>query len=104
MLITKFKKGDVITIKLVSTEEVIAEVIEDNENDIVVKRPMTLVVSSKGMGLQPYMITPEIQERLNFHKQNIFAMSKTAKDFTDGYLGQTSGIQIAGASNKLKAK
>ena len=104
MLISKFKKGDVITIKLVSTEEVIAEVIEDNENDIVVKRPMTLVVSSKGMGLQPYMITPEIQERLNFHKQNIFAMSKTAKDFTDGYLGQTSGIQIAGASNKLKAK
>jgi len=104
MLISKFKKGDVITIKLVSTEEVIAEVIEDNEEEMVVKKPMTLVVSSKGMGLQPYMITPEIQERLHFHKQNIFAMSKTAKDFTDGYLGQTSGIQIAGASNKLKAK
>ena len=104
MLISKFKKGDVITIKLVSTEEVIAEVIEDNEEEMVVKKPMTLVVSSKGMGLQPYMITPEIQERLHFHKQNIFAMSKTAKDFTDGYLGQTSGIQIAGASNNLKAK
>ena len=25
-------------------------------------------------------------------------MSKTAKDFTDGYLGQTSGIEIAGAT------
>ncbi len=104
MFITKFKKGDVITIKLVSTEEVIAEVIEDNEEEMVVKRPMTLVVSSKGMGLQPYMITPEIQERLHFHKQNIFAMSKTAKDFTDGYLQQTSGIQIAGASNNIKKK
>ena len=56
------------------------------------------------MGLQPYMITPEIQERLHFHKQNIFAMSKTAKDFTDGYLQQTSGIQIAGASDNLKPK
>ena len=104
MLISKFKKGDVITIKLTSAEEVIAEVLEDNEEDIVVKKPMTLVISSKGMGLQPYMITPEIQERLHFHKQNIFAMTKTAKDFTDGYLQQTSGIQIAGASNKLKAK
>ena len=104
MLISKFKKGDVITIKLTSAEEVIAEVLEDNEEDIVVKKPMTLVISSKGMGLQPYMITPELQERLHFHKQNIFAMSKTAKDFTDGYLQQISGIQIASASNNLKAK
>jgi len=31
-------------------------------------------------------------------------MSKTAKDFTDGYLQQISGIQIASASNNLKAK
>ena len=104
MLISKFKKGDVITIKLTSAEELIAEVVEDNEEDIVVKRPMTFIVCSKCMGLQPYMITPELQERLHFHKQNIFAMSKTAKDFSDGYLGQTSGIQIAGASNNLKTK
>ena len=98
MLISKFKKGDVITIKLISAEEVIAEVIEDNENDIVVKKPMTLVISQKGMGLQPYMITPDVQERIHFHKDNIFTMSKTAKDFTDGYLGQTSGFEIAGAT------
>ncbi len=104
MLISSLKKVDVITIKLTSAEELIAEVVEDNEEDIVVKRPMTLIVGSKGMGLQPYMITPELQERLHFHKQNIFAMSKTAKDFSDGYLGQTSGIQIAGASNNLKTK
>ena len=74
MLISKFKKGDVITIKLISAEEVIAEVIEDNENDIVVKKPMTLVISQKGMGLQPYMITPDVQERIHFHKYNIFTM------------------------------
>ena len=98
MLISKFKKGDVITIKLISAEEVIAEVIEDNENDIVVKKPMTLVISQKGMGLQPYMITPDVQDRLHFHKQNILSMAKTAKDFSDAYLGQTSGIEIAGAT------
>ena len=73
MLISKFKKGDVITIKLISAEEVIAEVIEDNENDIVVKKPMTLVISQKGMGLQPYMITPDVQERIHFHKDNILS-------------------------------
>ena len=98
MLISKFKKGDVITIKLVSAEELIAEVLEDNEEDIVVKRPMTLMIGSKGMGLQPFMITPEFKDRLNFHKQNILSMAKTAKDFSDAYLGQTSGIEIAGAT------
>lgn len=101
MLISKFKKGDVITIKLISAEELIAEVLEDNEEDIVVKKPMTLIVGSKGMGLQPYMITPEFQDRLHFHKQNILSMAKTAKDFSDGYLGQTSGIEIAGANDNL---
>ena len=50
MLISKFKKGDVVTIKLISAEELIAEVLEDNEEDIVVKRPMTLMIGSKGMG------------------------------------------------------
>ena len=28
-------------------------------------------------------------------------MAKTAKDFSDGYLGQTSGIEIAGANDNL---
>ena len=50
------------------------------------------------------MITPEFQDRLNFHKQNILSMAKTAKDFSDAYLGQTSGIEIAGANDSLIKK
>ena len=31
-------------------------------------------------------------------------MAKTAKDFSDAYLGQTSGIEIAGANDSLIKK
>jgi len=45
--------GEVVTIKLVTSEELVGKMIEETDTHYVIERPLTLVVSGKGLGLQP---------------------------------------------------
>ena len=51
MIVNKYKKDDIITLKLVSSEEVITKVVEANEDSFTVAKPMMLIHTPKGVAM-----------------------------------------------------
>ena len=92
---TSYKVGDIVSIKLNSGEEMIAKFEEQTATHIILKKPLILVAAEKGVGLSPFMFTvsPEAKVRLNIN--SIICVVESAKDASNTYISQTTGIHIA---------
>ena len=101
-----FKNGDVVTLKLTSSEELVGKLVEEKADAYKIKTPLTLVMSPQGVGLQQYMFTVEADKAHLFPKSSVTIISKTMKQFADAYQQQTSGLVTApaGLSEALKTK
>ena len=58
---SKFKKGDIVSIKLISGEEIVTKLGNDGPDWEFVK-PVVLSVTPQGMGLAPYIMTAEAKK------------------------------------------
>ena len=54
---TPYKVGDVVTIKLTSGEELVGKFEASDDTQIKINKPLTLVASEKGIGLQQFLFT-----------------------------------------------
>ena len=96
MLITKgVTTGEVVTLKLASGEELIGKLAEETDTHYVVERPLTLVMTPKGMGLQPWLLTVDPNKSIRFPKERVVVCIETVKDMSDQYLAGTTGIALA---------
>lgn len=88
----------VVVLKLVSGEEVLANLENEEENFIVVTKPMVVqIMPSKdgyGVGLVPYIHSKSYGEFL-INKEMIVCNADPDSEVEKGYLSQTSGIQLA---------
>ena len=91
---TPYKVGDVVSVKLSSGEEMIARLEAENSNEITVVKPFMLVAGETGMGLAPYMFTVSPEAKIKLRLNNIICIVKTAKDASDLYIKQTTGILV----------
>ena len=66
-----YKLGDVITIKLTSGEELVGKFEADDDKTIKVNKPLTLVASEKGIGLQQFLFTADIDKSYTIKHQAI---------------------------------
>ena len=89
MLIEKtYKINDIVTIKLKSGEELVGKLEAEDDKDIKVHMPLTLVASEKGIGLQQFLFTADITIKL----EAITLNAPTKSEFAEGYTKQTSSI------------
>lgn len=96
MLISKGAvAGEVVTLKLASGEEVIGKLVEETDTHYVVERPLTLVMTPQGMGLQPWLLTVDAKKSIRFPKDKVVVCESTVKDMSDQYLQGTTGIALA---------
>ena len=96
MLIDKgASAGEVITLKLVTSEEIVGKLAEETATHYVIERPLTLVMSQKGLGLQPWLFTVGDDKPIKFPKDKVMVVAATVKEMADNYLSGTSGIALA---------
>lgn len=93
MLINKpFEKNEIITMKLVTGEEVIASVEQATDSSIHVYRPMAIGHNEQGMGLMPWTYSAETIE---IHRASIVGSARTEPDVAKAYTSSTTNIQLA---------
>lgn len=89
---------NVVTMKMSNGDEVVANVTNEEENYVVVDRPMLIqqITSPQGMQLVmvPWMHSATVGETL-ISKHFVVSNKPTDKSWTDGYLQQTSGIALS---------
>jgi len=94
----QYKTGDIVSIKLSSGEEMIARLDEDTGDSITVVKPYILVAAQKGVALAPYMFTINPEAKIKLKINNVICIVKSAKDASDMYIKQSTGIAIASAT------
>jgi len=93
--VNKFDKNDIISIKLLAGEEIIAKFISDEENSVIVERATTMAANPQGgLALVPWMMSA-LPEQIELNKATIITMSPTAKEIADKFIEATTSIQLA---------
>lgn len=94
LLIKKpIKSGDIVTIKLETSEELIAKVESDTGDVLQLSKPMTLSYGAQGVGMTPWLITANQESQIELPKSRIITMTLTMKNAADQYIQGTTGIK-----------
>lgn len=99
---SKFSAGDIISLKIVSGEEVIGKYVSEDMAEITLSKPLMLAMTSKGPAMTPVFMTVDPEKEFAFNKNSIIAKGSTAKEIADQYTYQTTGIQTVSSSTVLK--
>jgi DNA/RNA-binding domain of Phe-tRNA-synthetase-like protein len=92
LLETTYKKGDTISIKLTSGEEMVANLVEENDTEIVLKKPMVIVAAQQGLALSPFMFSANPDAQVKLKQANVLCILKTVDELGKQYTQQTTGI------------
>lgn len=96
MLIDKgISAGEVVTIKLISGEEMLARYVEENDKQYKLNKPMVLSMGPQGMGMIPFAITVDMEKEVKLNRSAVIAIEPTEKQFADAYVQNTTGIKLA---------
>ena len=91
----KYTENDIISFKLSSGEEVIGKYIKEDMTSYVVRHPLMLVASQKGIGLAPYMFTVDPSKEIKLNKGVVAVAVASDKEFASQYVQSTTGIALA---------
>jgi len=89
-----YKKGDIISIKLVTGEELVARFEEETDTDITVDKPMSLQVGPQGIGISQFMLTMDMNSKVTMSKHNCLVIAQTRKEMSDQYIQGTTGLAM----------
>jgi hypothetical protein len=94
MLISKgFSSGDIVTIKLINGDEIIARFVSEDSDMITLNRPLALTMSKDGLGMIPWVFLGE-DDKVTLDKKNTFFIVSSKKDAAKQYVEGTTGISL----------
>jgi hypothetical protein len=99
---SKFNEGDVITMKLASSEEVLGRYVEEDMVSITISKPLMIAMTPKGPAMAPILMTVNPDKNLTFSKSQITVIAESDKEIADQYVYQTTGIQPVSAGSIIK--
>ncbi len=87
---------DVISLKLITTEEVVAKFVEANNEVVIVDKPMVLSATPQGFTFIPFLITASktFDTTITISKPVIMATSVTDKELVSNYFEATTGLKL----------
>lgn len=94
MLIDKgFSENDIVSLKLVSGEEIISRYVSENNEEIKIANPRCVTFNGNGIGLIPWVILGE-KETISIKKSHVLVYIPSKKEAAQQYLEATTGIAI----------
>jgi len=87
------EKDQVYTFKLTNADEIVAKVVEIDEDTYVLAQPLSAVPTEKGIQLIFTIFTANPKENITINKTAIAMICTTAEQVSDHYLEATTGIK-----------
>jgi hypothetical protein len=85
---------EVVVLKMISGEEMIARVVSENENTIVVKDALSIAPGPQGVGLIPSLFTVEEAAEVAVTKNCIAMRAAPKSEVKSKYLETVTGLTI----------
>ncbi len=86
-------EGDVVSIKLINGDEIIARLDKDDQNGITITKPLAVTLGPQGLGMIPWVFLGS-KETMTLKREHIFVMIPSKKDAADQYMQGTTGIAL----------
>ena len=95
------EKGDIVTIYLQTGQEILGKLDSEDDNYIVITKPLTIAMGPKGAAFQTFTVTGDSENNVYFKQGKVITMLKTRKDTADSYTEATSTIITPGKGGIL---
>ena len=89
----KFSNGDVVSLKLINGDELIARFESETVEEITIDRPLAVTIGRDGLGMMPWLFLG-VKDSITLKKSHIFVTSPSQKDAADQYMQGTTGIAL----------
>ena len=86
-------KGDIVGLKLVNGDEVVAELIEQSDHGWTLGRPMVVVGGAKGIGLIQAMFSLAPNKNVAVKHEHVMMTCEVVDQLRDHYIELTTGIK-----------
>jgi hypothetical protein len=94
LLINKgYTQGDTVSLKLINSDELIAEFDSETDISIKIRRPLALTMAQSGLGMMPWMLLGS-DEFITLQKAHVMAVSASKPDAASQYTQGTTGIAL----------
>lgn len=108
MLIEKQPEAnEIVTIKLLTQEEIVARVADIDSNTVTISKPVVLNVALNENTGKPsiqmlpfFLLGANIDSKITLRREHIVAMVVAAEEVKNGYIHNTSGIAVAKPGEK----
>src|SRR4249919_3190049 len=94
MLVNKLTTPEVWILKLSNSDEVIAKIVDYDNDEYFVTNPYVLVAGQKGLQFSPMLLMGDIDSRVSINKSNVVARCKPSKSMLESYEQSTSAIAL----------
>ena len=101
MLINKSKSyttDDIITLRLVTGEEILAKYVGESDLAYTISRPMALMPGPQGVMLAQMAMTLELNTEVEIQKVHVIVHGHTRDEARDSYIQATTGIKTVRGS------
>lgn len=96
---SKFTEGDIVSLKLLTGEEVIGKYVKEDIASYILNKPLMLAMSKQGPAMMPLMMTVNPEKDFTINKTAVILYGETVKEIADQYVYQTTGIQPVSAGS-----
>lgn len=102
MLISTIKPNEIVTMKIVTGEEIITKLIAVEEHNYRISKPLVLSLTPQGPAMTPFLLTAELEAEITLPKTSVVALAKTETGTSNQYIKGTTGIEPATTSDFTK--
>jgi len=92
---TPLKENDIVSIKTIYAEEVVAKYLAEDDKQVTIAKPLSIMATQTGLGLGPFAFSVPADSKIKINKTAIAWMAKTDKDIANQYITTTTGIQTS---------
>ncbi len=93
MLIQTVKPNDIVTMKMITGEEVITKVVSVEDNTYKVSKPLVLSITAQGPAMTPFLLTADLDNEISLSKNFVIAIANTETSTKNHYIKGTTGIE-----------
>ena len=86
--------GDVVSLKLLNGDEIIARFEGETATEIKLDRPKALTMNEEGLGMIPWLFLGA-KNVITLQKAHVFCMVPSQKEAADQYFQGTTGIALS---------
>lgn len=90
---SKFAVGDIIGLKLVNGDEVVAKLSEQTDSHYTLEKPCVVVGGPKGIGLIQAMFSLDPEKGITVRADHVMMTCEAVSQMRDHYLEVTTGIK-----------